>query len=61
MLRMVAAYCDHYVRGRVVESINTTLKAVLRRARGMRDKEIVLLRLKATVHPFDRLATRCDL
>jgi transposase len=28
---------------RVVESINTTIKAVLRRARGMRDEEMLLL------------------
>ena len=33
----IAAYCDHPVRFGVVESINTTIKAVLRRARGMRD------------------------
>ena len=32
----IAAYCDHPVRFGVVESINTTIKAVLRRARGMR-------------------------
>ena len=34
----IAAYCDHPVRFGVVESINTTIKAVLRRARGMRDE-----------------------
>jgi transposase len=30
----IAAYCDHQVRFGVVESINTTIKAVLRRPRG---------------------------
>jgi len=29
----IAAYCDHQVRFGVIESINTTVKAVLRRAR----------------------------
>ena len=49
----IAAYCDHPVRFGVVESINTTIKAVLRRARGMRDKEMLLLKLKwATAHPI---------
>ncbi len=49
----IAAYCDHPVRFGVVESINTTIKAVLRRARGMRDQEILLLKLKwATAHPI---------
>ena len=33
----IAAYCNHPVRFGVVESLNTTIKAVLRRARGMRD------------------------
>ena len=47
------AYCDHPVRFGVVESINTTIKAVLRRARGMRDERMLLLKLKwATVHPI---------
>jgi len=32
----IAAYCDHPVRFGLVESLNTTIKAVLRRARGMR-------------------------
>jgi hypothetical protein len=32
----LAAYCDHPVRFGVVESINTTIKAVLRRAREMK-------------------------
>jgi len=49
----IAAYCDHPVRFGVVESINTTIKAVLRRARGMRDEPILLLKLKwATAHPI---------
>jgi hypothetical protein len=34
----IAAYCDHPVRFRVVESLNTTIKGVVRRARGMRDE-----------------------
>lgn len=47
----IAAYCDHPVRFGVVESINTTIKAVLRRARGMRDEAMLLLKLKwATAH-----------
>ncbi len=46
----IAAYCDHPVRFGVVESINTTIKAVLR-ARGMRDEEMLVLKLKsATAH-----------
>ena len=49
----IAAYCDHRVRFGVVESINTTIKAVLRRSRGMRDEKILLLKLKwATAHPI---------
>jgi transposase len=49
----IAAYCDHRVRFGVVESINTTIKAVLRRARGMRDEQMLLLKLKwATAHPI---------
>lgn len=48
----LAAYCDHRVRFGVVESINTTIKAVLRRALGIRDEEMLLLKLKwATAHP----------
>jgi len=38
----IAAYCDHPVRFGVVESIDTTIKAVLRRARGMRDEQMLL-------------------
>ncbi len=49
----IAAYCDHPVRFGVVESLNTTIKAVLRRARGMRDDQMLLLKLKwATAHPI---------
>lgn len=49
----IAAYCDHPVRFGVVESLNTTIKAVLRRARGMRDDAMLLLKLKwATAHPI---------
>jgi transposase len=49
----IAAYCDHQVRFGVVESINTTIKAVLRRARGMRDERMLVLKLKwATAHPI---------
>jgi len=44
----IAAYCDHPVRFGVVESINTTIKAVLRRARGMRNEPMLLLKLKWT-------------
>ncbi len=48
----IAAYCDHQVRFGVVESINTTIKAVLRRARGMRDEAMLVLKLKwATARP----------
>jgi transposase len=49
----IAAYCDHQVRFGVVESLNTTIKAVLRRARGMRDEQMLVLKLKwATAHPI---------
>lgn len=49
----IAGYCDHRVRFGVVESINTTIKAVLRRARGMKDEAMLLLKLKwATAHPI---------
>ena len=44
----IAAYCDHPVRFGVVESLNTTIKAVIRRARGMRDEAMLLLKLKWT-------------
>ena len=49
----IAAYCDHHVRFGVVESINTIIKAVLRRARGMRDEAMLVLKLKwATARPI---------
>jgi transposase len=49
----IAAYCDHPVRFGVVEWINTTIKAVLRRARGMRDEVMLVLKLKwATARPI---------
>jgi transposase len=49
----IAAYCNHQVRFGVVESINTTIKAVLRRARGMRDETMLVLKLKwATARPI---------
>jgi Transposase len=49
----IAAYRDHPVRFGVVESINTTIKAMRRRARGMRDEAMLLLKLKwVTDHPI---------
>jgi transposase len=49
----ITAYCDHPVRFGVVESINTTIKAIIRRARGMRDEQLLLLKLKwATARPI---------
>jgi hypothetical protein len=49
----IAAYCDHPVRFGVVESLNATIKAVLRRARGMRDEAMLVLKLKwATARPI---------
>jgi transposase len=49
----IVAYCDHQVRFGVVESLNTTIKAVLRRARGMRDDAMLVLKLKwATARPI---------
>ena len=52
-LEGIAAYCDHQVRFGVVESINTTIKGVLRRARGMRDETMLVLKLKwATARPI---------
>jgi hypothetical protein len=56
----IAAYCDHPVRFGVVELINTTIKAVLRRARGMKDEAMLLLKLKwPTAHP-DSVRSRLD-
>jgi len=49
----IAAYCDHAVRFGVVESLNTTIKGVIRRARGMRDETMLLLKLKwASARPI---------
>ncbi|MGD0308453.1 MAG: transposase [Acidobacteriota bacterium] len=49
----IAAYCDHAVRFGVVESVNATIKGVIRRARGMRDESFLLLKLKrATARPI---------
>src|SRR5665811_1807409 len=47
-LEGIAAYGDHRVRFGVVESLNTTIKAVLRRARGMKDEAMLVLKLKWT-------------
>jgi transposase len=52
-LEGIAAYCDHPVRFGVVEALNTTIKAVIRRARGMRDEQMLVLKLKwATARPI---------
>jgi transposase len=49
----ILAYCRHKVRFGVVEGVNTIIKGVLRRARGMRDEETLLLKLKwATAKPL---------
>lgn len=49
----IAAFCDHRVRFGVVESLNTTIKAVIRRGRGMKDEAMLLLKLKwATARPI---------
>jgi transposase len=49
----IAAYCDHRVRFGVVESLNTTIKGVIRRGRGLRDHTMLLLKLKwATARPL---------
>ena len=49
----IAAYCEDPVRFGVVESLNATIKAVLRSARGMRDDAMLLLKLEwATAHPI---------
>lgn len=49
----IAAYCDRPVRFGVVESLNTTINAVLRRARGMRDDTMLRLKLTwATARPI---------
>ena len=52
-LEGIDAYCGHHVRFGVVESINTTIKTVLRRARGLRDEAMLVLKLKwATARPI---------
>jgi hypothetical protein len=49
----IAAYHDHPVRFGIVESLNTTIKGVLRRARGMRDEAMLVLKLKwASARPI---------
>lgn len=49
----IAAFCDHAVRFGVVESLNTTIKGVIRRGRGMKDESMLLLKLKwATARPL---------
>jgi transposase len=49
----IAAFCDHAVRFGVVESLNTTIKGVIRRGRGMKDEAMLLLKLKwATARPI---------
>ena len=49
----IAAFCDHQVRFGVVESLNTTIKDVIRRGRGMKDEAMLLLKLKwATARPI---------
>jgi transposase len=49
----IVAYCRHRVRFGVVEGINTTIKGILRRARGMRDERLLLLKLRwATTNPI---------
>jgi transposase len=49
----IAAYCDHAVRFGVVESVNATIKGVIRRARGFRDEAFLVLKLKwATARPI---------
>jgi transposase len=52
-LEGIAAYCLHRVPFGLVESLNTTIKGVIRRARGMRDETMLLLKLKwATARPI---------
>lgn len=49
----IVAYTRHRVRFGLVESINNTIKSVVRRARGMRDAAMLLLKLKwTTAHPI---------
>jgi transposase len=46
----IAAYCDHPVCFGVVESLNTTIKGVLRRARGMRDEAMLCSNSSGPLH-----------
>ena len=47
-----AAYCDHPVRFGVVDSLNATIKTVLRKGPWLREEVTLLLKLKwATAHP----------
>jgi transposase len=49
----IVAYCHHRVRFGVVEGLNTIIKAILRRARGMRDERLLVLKLRwATANPI---------
>jgi transposase len=52
-LEGIAASGDHAVRFGVVESLNTTINAVLRRARGMKDEAMLVRKRKwATARPI---------
>jgi len=49
----IAASCVHPVRFGLVEFLNTTIKAVIRRPRRMRDEAMLPLKPKwATAHPI---------
>jgi hypothetical protein len=48
-----AGCCDHLVRFSFVESINTTIKAVLRPARRMQDEARLFLKLKWATAPVN--------
>ena len=49
----VRALLRQAVRFGVVESLNTTIKSIIRRARGIRDEALLLLKLKwATARPI---------
>lgn len=49
----ILAYTRHQVRFGVVEGVNSIIKVVLRKARGMRDTQMLLLKLKwVTAHPI---------
>ena len=56
LLKHFAAYCDHPVRFGVVESLNTRIKAIIRRARGMRDEDVLLLKIKSATPRLIRSA-----